>query len=75
MKCLLRFAWFSLLGLAVVLPLAGCQEDNEAGVDTGKTGTGDPKYTTSDDSGYRLHRQDHLKSDTEGGAGKTARKK
>jgi hypothetical protein len=61
MKSVLCCVWFSVLGFALALPLAGCQEDNESGVDTGQVGTGDPKYTTSDDSGYRAFRKDHQK--------------
>ena len=42
MKYLLRYAWVSVLGLVAVLPLAGCHDGNEGGVDTGQAGTVDP---------------------------------
>jgi hypothetical protein len=71
MKCVLCCVRLSVLGFALALPLAGCQGDNESEADSGKTGTGDPKYTTSDDSGYRAFRKDHLQKPAEEQKGKT----
>lgn len=69
-KRVLCCVWISILGFSIALPLAGCQADNESDVDSGKTGTGDPKYTTGDDSGYRAFRKDHLSKTSEVEKGK-----
>jgi len=45
-----------VLGLTLLASLAGCQADNEAGVDTGEKGTADPKY--SGDESYQQYAKD-----------------
>jgi hypothetical protein len=61
-KRMVRSAWVSLLGLFLVIPLVGCQADNEAGVmEPGKTGTADPRYAKGDDAAYEAYYKDQLK--------------
>jgi len=57
-----------VLGLTLLASLAGCQADNEAGVDTGQKGTADPKYS-SDDS-YQQYAKDQRSKKVEGVSGK-----
>jgi hypothetical protein len=50
-------SWCAALGILYLLPVAGCQEDNEAGViKPGEVGKADPKY--SGDASYRQYHED-----------------
>ena len=74
MKCSAQRIGISLLGLALVAPLAGCQEDNETGLmKPGEKGTADPKY--ADDSSYEQYFKDQQQKKAaagKGASGKTA---
>jgi hypothetical protein len=59
MKHILQPLRFSLFLLAFVIPLMGCQSDNEAGVATSGKGTADSKYARGDDAAYEAYGKDH----------------
>jgi len=60
----------SVLGLALLASLAGCQADNEAGVNTGEKGTADPKY--SGDESYQQYAKDVRSKKIEQAPGKVS---
>jgi hypothetical protein len=61
MKCTLPALWFSILILVCAVPLAGCQNDNEAEV-AATQGTADPKYAKDSDENYAAYAKDQSKS-------------
>jgi hypothetical protein len=73
MRLLLRCFGFASFAIGLVLPLAGCQEDNEAATRLGVEGKGDPKYAKDDQETYRAYAKDHImKSEPKGKPGKAA---
>jgi hypothetical protein len=60
MKRPVRFAWLSVLGLVLAIPLGGCQGDNEGDLFKGQKGTADPKYK-DDDASYQQYYKDSQK--------------
>jgi hypothetical protein len=73
MKRTLQTLWFSIVIIAVAIPLGGCQDGNEGEV-AGTTGTSNPKYDKGDDAAYRAYAQDANKNKPAGKAGKSASK-
>jgi hypothetical protein len=71
-KRVVRCTWLGLLGFALAFPLAGCQQDNEGEVDTGKEGTANLKYSSDDPGTYQAYHKDQQKTLSEA---KTAPKK
>jgi hypothetical protein len=67
-KLIRRVAVVVVLGFSVLLPLAGCQQDNQAGIATGTQGTSDPKYAKDDDATYQAYAKDQMQK---GSTGKT----
>jgi len=59
---ILKFFWMPALIGSCVLPLGGCQNDNEAGIATGTQGTSDPKYAHDDDATYQTYAKDQMKN-------------
>jgi hypothetical protein len=64
MKRVVRSMRLSIFGLALLVPLGGCQTDNEAGIDSGQKGSADPKYNS--DASYESYRKDHLQKEGTG---------
>jgi hypothetical protein len=70
MKRTLQTLWFSIVILAVAIPLGGCQDANEAGI-AGTKGTSDGKYDKGDNDAYRAHYLDGQKAMLKDKAGKS----